>query len=79
MYYRIIRELSWLEIQNEFKRFFNLRTKDGLTSVYYRIRKTWSMDKVLGTETSAMSARDVVESKASNFSRDFLEKLGYFR
>ena len=38
MYYRIVRELSWPEKEVEFASFFNLRTKDALTSVYYRIR-----------------------------------------
>jgi len=77
MYYRVVRKLSWPEIENQFASFFNLRTKDGLTSVYYRIRKTWGMDKVLATETSSVSARKLSESNASRFSKDFLEDL-YF-
>jgi hypothetical protein len=36
MYYRIVREYSWPQIGEEFARLFNLRTKDALTSVYYR-------------------------------------------
>jgi hypothetical protein len=43
MYYRIVWEHSWPEIEDEFARLFNLRTKDALTSVYYRIRKMWGM------------------------------------
>jgi hypothetical protein len=69
MYYRIIGELSWPEIESEFASFFNLRTKDGLTSVYYRIRKTWAMNKVSDTDTSSMSDRSIVESKSSRFTR----------
>jgi hypothetical protein len=38
MYHRIIRKLSWSEIEAKFVAFFNIRTKDGLTSVYYRLR-----------------------------------------
>jgi len=39
MYYRIVQEYSWPGIEDEFARLFNLRTKDALTSVYYRTRK----------------------------------------
>jgi hypothetical protein len=78
MYYRIVRELSWPEIKVEFASFFNLRTKDALISVYYRIRKMWGMEKILGTDLRTTSERSRVESEASYFSRDFLMDLGYF-
>jgi len=77
MYYRLIRELSWPEIENEYASFFNLRTKDGLTSVYYRIREDWGMKKVLSTGTDFISAHDIVRIRASNFSKKFLTDLGY--
>ena len=78
MYYRIVRELSWPEIEVEFASFFNLRTKDALTSVYYRIRKTRGMEKILGTDLRTTSERSKVESEARCFSRDFLMDLNYF-
>jgi hypothetical protein len=78
MYYRIVREISWSEIEEEFARFFNLRTKDALTSVYYRIRKMWGMDKVLDADLHSIGDRYRAESEASRFSRDFLMDLGYF-
>jgi hypothetical protein len=78
MYYRIFREHSWPEIEDDFARLFNLRTKDALTSVYYRIRKMWGMEKILGTDLRTTSERSRVESEASRFSRDFLMDLGYF-
>lgn len=36
MYYRIVREHSWSEIEVEFASFLDPRTKDTITSVYYR-------------------------------------------
>jgi hypothetical protein len=78
MYYRIVRELSWPDIEGEFASFFNLRTKDAFTSAYYRIRKMWGMNKVLDTELHSMSDCNRVESEASHFSREFLMDLGYF-
>lgn len=79
MYYRVIKELSWPEIEDKFATFFNLRTKDGLTSVYYRIRKNWGMEEVLKTgPDGSMGDRSKVESKAAHFSREFLNNLGYF-
>jgi hypothetical protein len=79
MYYRVIKELSWPEIEDKFATFFNLRTKDGLTSVYYRIRKNWGMEEVLKTgPDGSMGDRGKVESKAAHFSREFLTNLGYF-
>ena len=78
MYYRIVRECSWSEIEVEFASFFNLRTKDALTSVYYRTRKMWGMDKVLDTDLHYIGDRNRIESEASRFSSDFLADLGYF-
>ena len=78
MYYRIVREYSWPEIEDEFASLFNLRTKDALTSVYYRIRKMWGMEKILGTDLRTTSERSRVESEASRFFKDFLMDLGHF-
>jgi hypothetical protein len=78
LYYRIVGELSWPEIEVEIVSFFNLRTKDALTSVYYRTRKMWGMDKVLDTDLHSIGDRNRIESKASRFSSDFLADLGYF-
>jgi hypothetical protein len=78
LYYRIVGELSWPEIEVEFASFFNLRTKDALTSVYYRTRKIWGMDKVLDTDLHSIGDRNRIESEASRFSSDFLADLGYF-
>jgi hypothetical protein len=78
MYYRIVRECSWSEIEVEFASFFDLRTKDAITSVYYRTRKMWGMDKVLETDLHSIDDRNRIESEASRFSRDFLADLGYF-
>ena len=78
MYYRIVRECSWSEIEVQFASFFDLRTKDAITSVYYRTRKMWGMEKVLDTDLRTTSERSRVESEASRFSRDFLMGLGYF-
>jgi hypothetical protein len=77
MYYRIVRECSWSEIEVEFASFFDLRTKDAITSVYYRTRKIWGMDKVLETDLDSIDDRNRIESEASRFSRDFLVDLGY--
>jgi hypothetical protein len=78
MYYRIVREYSWPQIEVEFARLFNLRTKDALTSVYYRTRTMWGMKKILGTDLRTTNERSKVESEASRFSGDFLMGLGYF-
>jgi hypothetical protein len=78
MYYHIVRECSWSEIEVEFASFFDLRTKDAITSVYYRTRKMWGMDKVLETDLHSIDDRNRIESEASRFSRDFLADLGYF-
>lgn len=86
MFYRIKKELSWPDIETKFARFYGLRTKDGLTrtkdgltSVYYRIRKTWGMEEVLKADTNDQSNdRRKVEDKATQFSSEFLSRLGYF-
>jgi len=78
MYYRIVRERSWPEIEVEFASLFDLRTKDAITSVYYRTRKMWGMDNVLDTDLRSMGDRNRIESEASRFPRDFLVDLGYF-
>jgi hypothetical protein len=47
MYHRAVKEESWEEIEELFREFFGLRTRDGLNSVYYRIRRDWGMKPVL--------------------------------
>lgn len=47
MYLRIVRDKSWPEIEDKFAELFNTRSKGGLTSVYYRIRKSWGLKDVL--------------------------------
>ena len=41
MFARIIQEKAWPEIEDTFIEQFGVRTKGGLTSVYYRIRRKW--------------------------------------
>jgi hypothetical protein len=78
MYNRIIKELSWPETEDKFESHFDARSGDGLTSVYYRVRKDWGMEKVLKTKPGSSSNRTKVEARVAYFSKDFLEKLGYF-
>jgi hypothetical protein len=78
MYQRIIRELSWSDIEDKFVHHFNVRSGDGLTSVYYCVRKDWGMTEVSKTQSGSSSDRVIVEARANRFSRDFLEMLGYF-
>ena len=78
MYQRIIGGLSWPEIEDKFASFFDIRTRDGLTSVYYRLRKDWGMEEVLKANCHAANDVGKVEERAAHFQKDFLEKLGYF-
>jgi hypothetical protein len=78
MYNRIIKELSWPEIEDKFEARFDSRSGNGLTSVYYRVRKDWGMGKVLETKAGSSSDLTKVEARATYFSKDFLGKLGYF-
>lgn len=56
----------------------NERSKGGLTSVYYRIRRSWGLEEVLkgGPETFANDKR-VIHHMARNFSEEFLVSIGY--
>ena len=82
MYMRIIMDKSWPEIEDRFTRTFGQRStqrsKGGLTSVYYRIRKGWGLEEVLktGSETLA-SDKLAVHLRAGHFSADFLASIGY--
>ncbi|KAK4906155.1 hypothetical protein LTR49_024641 [Elasticomyces elasticus] len=76
---RIVKDLSWPEIEDRFARHFGLRTKDGLSSVYYRTRQAWGMEKVLEADSDgSVGDRGRVERKAALFSRSFLQSVGYF-
>ncbi|KJX98154.1 hypothetical protein TI39_contig429g00021 [Zymoseptoria brevis] len=78
MYARIMRDLSWPEIEDRFADTFGQRSKGGLTSVYYRVRRDWGLAEVLksGPGTFAAECREV-ELRARNFSKDFLVQIGY--
>jgi hypothetical protein len=78
MYHRVIEEESWEKIGELFREFFSLRTKDGLNSVYYRIRHDWGMKSVMGTRTGDLGTdRLTVEEMTKTVSLDFLQKIGY--
>jgi len=84
MYLRIVRSCSWDEIADVFARTYaggdsGQRSKGGLTSVYYRIRKSWGLKDVLDAQPGEALAEDLqaVEARAHNFSREFLLAIRY--
>ncbi|KXL46486.1 MAG: hypothetical protein FE78DRAFT_30864 [Acidomyces sp. 'richmondensis'] len=82
MYARIIRGKSWPEIEGDFVEIFGSgavhRSKGGLTSVYYRIRRSWGLEEVLQTSQDALAGDKLaVNLRASNFSVEFLASIGY--
>lgn len=82
MYYRIVNHLAWKDIENEFANIFGLRTKDGLTSVYYRIRREWGLGMARGLAVDTGSGDTApdemkVAEMATRFSPDFRGNLGY--
>jgi hypothetical protein len=79
MYHRIVGELSWPEIEDKFVSHFGIRSGDGLTSVYYRTRKSWGMQEVLKTQSGSFSDRTMVEARANHFSREFFGKAWILR
>ncbi|KAM3416766.1 hypothetical protein BST61_g8358 [Cercospora zeina] len=80
MYARIIRDNTWPEIEDRFEKLFGTRTKGGLTSVYYRVRREWGLMEVLksGPGSYAADCREV-EKRATNFSREYLSQIGYLQ
>jgi hypothetical protein len=78
MYYRMVKKLSWPEIEHKFAKLFNLRSKNGLTAAYYRIRQSWGMGQVLNNPACPEDDLSEIERKADGFSRAFLESIGYF-
>lgn len=76
---RVVLDMSWPEIKDKSAEIFGQRTKGGLTSVYYRVRKAWGMQEVSKSGPDRFRSDKVtVEEKAANFSREFLANLGYF-
>lgn len=41
VYARVVQEQSWSDIEERFAEIFDHRSKDGITSIYYRVRKNW--------------------------------------
>ena len=80
MYARIVLEKCWPQIEDDFSQIFGQRTKGGLTSVYYRIRRTWGLPDVLRSEASSYEAeKAVVDQRAANFTRESLLRIGYLQ
>jgi hypothetical protein len=80
MFARIIQDKGWLEIESDFARIWGQRTKGGLTSVYYRIRKSWNLDDVLKSgASSSQKEQKAVADKAGHCSHAFLVKIGYLK
>jgi hypothetical protein len=78
VFHRIVKKLSWPEVENEFARYYKLRSKNGLTSVYYRIRSSWGMGNIIKNQAHSEDDLSVIKIKADYFSRAFLENIGYF-
>jgi hypothetical protein len=80
MFARLIQEKSWPEIEDDFATVFNQRSRGGLCSLYYRIRRSWGLEDVLKSDSNYWALeRRVVDEKASNFSQDFLVSVGYLQ
>ena len=78
MYARIVQDKCWHDIEDDFVRIFGQRTKGGLTSMYYRIRKNWGLEEVLKSGVSSSKAeKTVVDQRAAHFSRESLLTIGY--
>ena len=77
MYARIKCERPWPEIEDRFAAVFGQRSKGGLTSVYYRIRKSWGLEEVMKSSHTCKLDKDAVDRRASHFSREFLTNIGY--
>lgn len=78
MYARVVKDQTWPEIEDQFNVIFGTRTKGGLTSVYYRVRKDWGLMEVLKSGPDSFQADcKEVERRARNFSAEFLAQIGY--
>jgi hypothetical protein len=82
MYFRIVQGYQWTAIKNYFERYFDrdgqhaVRTEEGLTSVYYRVRNEWGLQPVQSGPASDYD-RSVVHSRAQLHSPEFLSEIGY--
>ncbi|KAK5153825.1 hypothetical protein LTS14_007044 [Recurvomyces mirabilis] len=82
MFSRIVLYQSWPEIEHGFGELFGRnavpRSRGGLTSVYYRVRKRWGLEEVLKTDNEATySDRFEVGRRAQWMSPAFLDRIGY--
>lgn len=78
MHARIVQDKSWEDIEAQFVRIFSERSRGGLTSVYYRIRKIWGLEEVLKSGPQSFAGdREKVDHKALFLTRPFLHKIGY--
>lgn len=80
MYLRLIRGCKWDEITRRFQLEFHVsRSTTGLTSVYYRIRREYGLEKVLDGGRRARSDEDVrkLHEKAREMPDQLLRRIGY--
>ncbi|KAK3629880.1 hypothetical protein LTR56_017775 [Elasticomyces elasticus] len=83
MYTRVVLCWSWQDIELGYGRLFGqdavgLRSRGGLTSVYYRIRRRWGLEEVLKTAPETSQADKLeVQRRANWLQPDFLMQIGY--
>ncbi|GAB7349760.1 hypothetical protein MBLNU459_g0487t1 [Dothideomycetes sp. NU459] len=79
MYSRVALEHDWRRIEDDFEKIFGQRrAKDGLTAVYYRIRKNWGMKQVLQNAPERHHEdMNKVHERSKHYSNDFLRQIGY--
>lgn len=78
---RIIRCKNWQEIEDDFEaNFGERRPRDGLTAMYYRLRKRWGMQQVTESEPGRVQSDvDIVHSRSRELSQQFLRSISYAR
>ncbi|KAK5702542.1 hypothetical protein LTR97_003487 [Elasticomyces elasticus] len=85
MYTRVVLCWSWQDIELGYGRLFGQdavglrsRSRGGLTSVYYRIRRRWGLEEVLKTAPETSQADKLeVQRRANWLQPDFLMQIGY--
>ncbi len=80
MYARLVQDKPWPAIEEGFANIFKQRSKGGLCSLYYRIRRSWGLEDVLKSDANYWALeRRIVDEKAFFHSQDFLLSIGYLR
>jgi len=77
MYCRLVKNMDWKQVEDEFTARFGYRTKNSLISHYLSIRCKWGLSKGRIDSINREEDKSTVLNHSSHLPMEFLTNIGF--